>query len=46
MIIASALLAGCKRLYAEDLQHGQVVDAQLTVINPFIAAGTRAKSSR
>jgi predicted nucleic acid-binding protein len=46
MIIASALLAGCRRLYAEDLQHGQMVDAQLTVINPFIAAGTRAKSSR
>jgi predicted nucleic acid-binding protein len=35
MIVASALLRGCKTLYAEDLQHGQVIDEQLTVINPF-----------
>jgi predicted nucleic acid-binding protein len=35
MIVASALLAGCKTLYAEDLQHGQVIDEQLTIINPF-----------
>jgi predicted nucleic acid-binding protein len=35
MIIASALIAGGKALYAEDLQHGQVIDAQLRVINPF-----------
>jgi predicted nucleic acid-binding protein len=35
MIVASALLAGCKTLYADDLQHGQVIDEQLTIINPF-----------
>jgi predicted nucleic acid-binding protein len=35
MIVASALLRGCKTLYAEDFQHGQVIDEQLTVINPF-----------
>ena len=35
VIIASALIAGCKTLYAEDLQHKQVIDKQLTVINPF-----------
>jgi predicted nucleic acid-binding protein len=35
MIVVSALLGGCKTLYAEDLQHGQVIDKQLTVINPF-----------
>jgi predicted nucleic acid-binding protein len=35
MIVASALLAGCKTLYSEDLQHRQVIDEQLTVINPF-----------
>jgi predicted nucleic acid-binding protein len=34
MIVASALLRGCKALYAADLQHGQVIE-QLTVINPF-----------
>ncbi len=35
IIIASAVLAGCKILYSEDLQHRQVIDKQLTVINPF-----------
>lgn len=35
VIVASALLAGCKTLYSEDLQHRQVIDKQLTVINPF-----------
>ena len=35
LIVASALEAGCSRLLSEDLQHGQVIDKQLTVINPF-----------
>jgi len=35
MIVGSALLAGCRTLFSEDLQHGQVVDDQLTIINPF-----------
>ena len=35
MIVASALLAGCKELYSEDLQHGQIFERQLTVRNPF-----------
>jgi predicted nucleic acid-binding protein len=35
VIVASALRAGCKTLYSEDLQHRQVIDRQLTVINPF-----------
>lgn len=35
IIIASALIAGCKTFYSEDLQHKQVIDKQLTVINPF-----------
>jgi predicted nucleic acid-binding protein len=35
MIVASASLAGCKTLYSEDLQHRQVIDGKLTVINPF-----------
>lgn len=38
VIVASALLAGCKRLYSEDLQHKQVIEKQLTVINPFVQA--------
>ncbi len=35
MIVASALLAGCRILYSEDLQDGQAIDRQLTIRNPF-----------
>jgi predicted nucleic acid-binding protein len=35
VIVASALRAGCKILYTEDLQHRQVIERQLTVTNPF-----------
>ncbi len=37
MMVASALIAGAKVLYSEDLQHGQVLDRQLRVVNPFLA---------
>jgi predicted nucleic acid-binding protein len=36
LIVAAALLAGCDTLYSEDLQHGQVFDERLTVVNPFL----------
>jgi len=35
LIIASALAAGCRTLYSEDLQSGQVVGDRLTIRNPF-----------
>jgi predicted nucleic acid-binding protein len=35
MMVAAALIAGCTTLYSEDLQHSQLIDEQLTVINPF-----------
>jgi predicted nucleic acid-binding protein len=35
LLIAAALRAGCSRLYSEDLQHGQLIDRQLRVVNPF-----------
>jgi len=35
VIVASALRADCTILYSEDLQHGQVIDRQLKIINPF-----------
>jgi predicted nucleic acid-binding protein len=38
MVVASALLSGCRILYCEDLQHRQVIDEQLTVVNPFARA--------
>jgi predicted nucleic acid-binding protein len=37
MIVAAALLAGCRTLYSEDLQHGRVVERTLTIRNPFAA---------
>ena len=35
MIVASALLAGCKTLVSEDMQDGQILEAKLRVWNPF-----------
>jgi len=35
LIIASSLISHCEILYSEDLQHGQVIQNRLTVINPF-----------
>lgn len=35
LIVASALIAGAAVLYCEDLQHRQLIDRQLRVINPF-----------
>jgi predicted nucleic acid-binding protein len=35
LIVASALESQCSILYTEDLQHGQVIDQVLTIVNPF-----------
>lgn len=43
LIVASALRAGCRTLYSEDLHHGQVIDRQLTIVSPF-RGGWRAGS--
>lgn len=40
LIIASALAANCSILYSEDLQHGQVIESQLTIQNPFLTINT------
>ena len=34
LIVAAALLAGCRVLYSEDLQHGQQIEG-VTIRNPF-----------
>ena len=36
MIIAAALQAGCEKLYSEDMQHRQVIDKRLQIVNPFL----------
>jgi predicted nucleic acid-binding protein len=35
LIVAASLLADCNVLASEDMQHGQVFDNRLTVVNPF-----------
>ncbi len=35
MIVATAIECGCRVLYSEDLQHGQVIEKRLKVVNPF-----------
>jgi predicted nucleic acid-binding protein len=35
MIIAAALLAGCKTVLSEDMQDGQVLEGRVQVRNPF-----------
>ncbi|GDX58468.1 twitching motility protein PilT [Comamonadaceae bacterium] len=37
MIVAAALDAGCTNMFSEDLQHGQKILGQLTIVNPFLA---------
>jgi predicted nucleic acid-binding protein len=38
LIVSAALLAGCKTLHSEDMQHGQIIERQLTIRNPFGAS--------
>lgn len=35
LIVASAMAAGCEQLLSEDMQHGQVIEDRLTIVNPF-----------
>ena len=35
LIVSAAVEVGCKTLYSEDLQDGQVIHRQLTIRNPF-----------
>lgn len=36
MIVSSAYYARSSTLYSEDMQHGLVIEKQLTIINPFL----------
>ena len=35
LVLASAILNGCKFLYSEDMQHNQLIEGKLKIINPF-----------
>ena len=36
MIISSAISSNCTILYSEDMQHNQIIENQLKIINPFV----------
>jgi len=36
LILASALECGCDILYSEDLQHGQIINETLKIVNPLV----------
>jgi len=46
LILASALTANCQVLYSEDFQHGQKIEDQLTILNPFVAGGLDVDANR
>ena len=35
LILASALESGCETLFSEDMSHGQIIESQLKILNPF-----------
>jgi len=36
LVLSSALESKCEILYSEDMQHGQLIENQLKIINPFL----------
>jgi predicted nucleic acid-binding protein len=46
LIVAAALLAGCEKLYSQDMQHGQRFDEQLKVVNHKIKSGNLPSKSK
>jgi predicted nucleic acid-binding protein len=40
LIVASALEVECDFLYTEDMQHGQIIEERLQIVNPFLETST------
>ena len=36
MVVATAMASNCNILYSEDMQHNQIIENSLTIINPFV----------
>jgi len=36
LIVVAALQADCTILYSEDMQHGQLIEGRITIVNPFL----------
>ena len=39
LLISTALLSNCRIIYSEDMQHDQLIDGKLRMINPFVLRG-------
>ncbi len=44
LVIAAALQAGANVLYTEDLQHNQLIDGHLRIVNPFLDVANEASA--
>lgn len=44
LVIAAALQAGANVLYTEDLQHNQLIDGRLRIVNPFLDVANEASA--
>jgi predicted nucleic acid-binding protein len=36
LVLASSIECGCDILYTEDLNHGQIINESLKIVNPFV----------
>lgn len=36
MMLSSALINNCEVIYSEDMQHNQIIESKLTIVNPFM----------
>jgi len=41
LILSSSLESGCTVVYSEDMQHGQVIEQTLTIMNPFLISSEK-----
>lgn len=46
LIIAAALQADCTTLYSEDIQHGQIIEERMIILNPFLQPGLPGNQKR
>ena len=44
LVIAAALQVGANVLYTEDLQHNQLIDGRLRIVNPFLDVANEASA--
>jgi predicted nucleic acid-binding protein len=43
LMLASALELGCAIIFSEDMQHGQIIEASLRIVNPFVTSDSRSQ---